>query len=65
MFQKFVSLAAAAPGLPAIIEAADGRVVSRAELLARAEKLATDVRPNQLVAVQLPNSAEFVALWRF
>jgi len=62
MFQKFVSLAAAAPGLPAIIEAADGRVVSRAELLARAEKLATDVRPNQLVAVQLPNSAEFVAL---
>ena len=62
MFQKFVSLAAAAPGLPAIIEAADGRIVSRAELLARAEKLATDVRPNQLVAVQLPNSAEFVAL---
>ena len=62
MFQKFVSLAAAAPGLPAIIEAADERVVSRAELLARAEKLATDVRPNQLVAVQLPNSAEFVAL---
>ena len=39
-----------------------GRVVSRAELLARAEKLATNVRPNQLVAVQLPNSAEFVAL---
>ncbi len=62
MFQKFVSLAAAAPGRPAIIEATTGRVVLRAELLARAEELAADVRPNHLVAVQLPNSGEFVAL---
>jgi len=62
MFERFGSLAAAAPGLPAIVEAATGRVVSRAMLLARALELAADVRSGQLVAVQLPNSAEFVAL---
>src|ERR1700740_2547876 len=62
MFERFGSLTAAAPGSPAIIEATTGRVVSRAELLARAEQLARDVRPGQLVTVQLPNSAEFVAL---
>jgi long-chain acyl-CoA synthetase len=62
MFERFGSLAAAAPGLPAIIEATTGRVVSRAMLLSRALELAADVRPGQLVAVQLPNSAEFVAL---
>src|SRR5437899_9359089 len=62
MFHRFVSLAAAAPGSPAIIEAVTGRVVSRGELLARAEALSADVRPGALVAVQLPNSDEFVAL---
>ena len=62
MFDRFVSLAAAAPGSPAIIEATSGHVVSRAMLLARAEELAADVRTGQIVAVQLPNSAEFVAL---
>ena len=62
MFERFVSLAAAAPGSPAIIEATSGHVVSRAMLLARAEELAADVRAGQIVAVQLPNSAEFVAL---
>lgn len=63
MFERFVSLAAAAPGSPAIIEATSGQVVSRAQLLARAKQLAADVREGQLVAVQLPNSAEFVALF--
>ena len=62
MFERFVSLAAAAPGSPAIIEATSGQVVSRAQLLVRATELAADVRAGQLVAVQLPNSAEFVAL---
>jgi long-chain acyl-CoA synthetase len=62
MFERFVSLAAAAPGVPAIIEAATGEVVTRAELLARANELAADVREGRLVTVQLPNSAEFVAL---
>ena len=62
MFERFGSLAAEAPGSPAIVEATTGRVVSRAMLLARALELAGDVRPGQLMAVQLPNSAEFVAL---
>ncbi|HLJ73238.1 MAG TPA: class I adenylate-forming enzyme family protein [Thermoanaerobaculia bacterium] len=62
MFERFVSLAEAAPGSPAIIEATNGRVITRGELLARAEELAADVRPRQVIGVQLPNSAEFVAL---
>ncbi len=62
MFHRFRSLSAAAPGLPAIIEANSGRTVSRGELLARAEELAGDIRPGDLVPIQLPNSAEFVAL---
>jgi len=62
MFDRFVSLAAAAPGSAAIIEATNGRVITRGELLARAEELAADVRPRQVAGVQLPNSSEFVAL---
>jgi acyl-CoA synthetase (AMP-forming)/AMP-acid ligase II len=63
MLQRFVSLTAAAPGLPAVIDASTGQTVSRAELLARAEELAGSVRENQLVVIQLPNSAEFIALF--
>ncbi len=62
MFQGFLSLTAAAPDAPAIIEANGGRVISRGELLARAEELAGNIRERELIAVQLPNSAEFVAL---
>jgi acyl-CoA synthetase (AMP-forming)/AMP-acid ligase II len=61
MFQKFVSLADAAPGSPAIIDSASGRVVTRAELLARADELASSIREGELVSIQLPNSSDFVA----
>jgi len=63
MFQRFRSLAAAAPGSPAIIEANSGHTVSRGDLLARAEELARDIHEGDLVPIQLPNSAEFVALF--
>ncbi len=63
MYQRFVSLTAAAPALPAVIDASTGRVVSRSELLERSDELAARVRENQLVAIQLPNSAEFIALF--
>jgi long-chain acyl-CoA synthetase len=63
MFQRFVSLTAAAPGSPAIIEANSGRTVSRGELLARAQELAGDIHRGDLVPIKLPNSAEFVALF--
>jgi len=61
MFQRFRAMAMAAPGLPAIIEAISGRTVSRSELLGRAEELATNIREGELVALQLPNSLDFVA----
>lgn len=62
MFQRFRSLATAAPDATAIIEAGSGRVITRGELLTRAEELAGTIREREMVAVQLPNSAEFVAV---
>ncbi|HEX9492002.1 MAG TPA: class I adenylate-forming enzyme family protein [Thermoanaerobaculia bacterium] len=61
MFQRFRAMAMAAPGLPAIIEAFSGRTVTRRELFARAEELAANIREGELVALQLPNSLDFVA----
>jgi len=61
MFQRFRSLATAAPDATAIIEAGSGRVVTRGELVGRAQELARTLREREMVAVQLPNSAEFVA----
>src|SRR5712691_8817811 len=63
MFHRFLSLTAAAPGSTAIIDANSGRIVLRGQLLARAKELATDIREGDLVSIQLPNSAEFVALF--
>jgi len=61
MFERFRSLASAAPGATAVVEAGSGRTVSRSELLARAEELAAGIEPGTLIPIQLPNSAEFVA----
>src|SRR6059058_2589120 len=61
MFQRFGSLAAAAPGMPAIIEATSGSVTSRGELLARANAIAAGIREGELIPLQMPNSVEFVA----
>src|SRR5437763_14449404 len=66
MFNRFLRLADSAPGATAVIETDSHRVVTRAALLARADELAREllasgVKSRDLVAVQLPNSAEFVA----
>jgi acyl-CoA synthetase (AMP-forming)/AMP-acid ligase II len=66
MFQQFARLAAAAPGAPAVIDGETGRVTTRSALLRRAEELADQLRKaglheRDLVAVQLPNSVDFVA----
>lgn len=66
MIQAFLSLAANAPDAPALIEGDSGNVISRAALLSRADQLATEltasgIRAGDVVAVQLPNSTDFVA----
>ncbi len=50
------------PVCAAIIEASSGEITSRGALLGRAEELARNIREGELVPLQLPNSAEFVAL---
>src|SRR4051794_30011906 len=66
MFKRFLRLVEDAPGVTAVVETDSHRIVTRAALLARAEELAREllasgVKARDLVAVQLPNSAEFVA----
>jgi acyl-CoA synthetase (AMP-forming)/AMP-acid ligase II len=66
MFETFSSLADAAPDAPALIDGATGEVTTRTALLARAEEVAERYvraghREGDTVAVQLPNSIEFVA----
>jgi long-chain acyl-CoA synthetase len=61
MFQRFLSLAEAAPGSPAVIDASSGCITSRGDLLARAEELADGIRDSESVTIQLPNSVDFVA----
>src|SRR5712691_6469366 len=67
MDEQFVSLAAEGPATAALIEA-DGRVTTRTELLARARALSTELAnagfaAGEMLAVQLPNSVDFVATW--
>lgn len=70
MFQRFLSLVEAAPHAAALIDASTTTITSRAELLARADELAAELTAAGLnvgltdgdaVAIQLPNSARFVA----
>src|SRR3954468_7650275 len=66
MFNRFLRLVDCAPGVTAVIETDSHRVVTREALLARAEELARElvacgVKARDLIAVQLPNSADFVA----
>src|SRR5947208_2640069 len=66
MLTRFLALVAAAPEAPALIDASTGEFTTRAGLRARGEALAaeltaTGVREGDAVAIQLPNSAEFVA----
>jgi long-chain acyl-CoA synthetase len=66
MLKNFEALTAASPGAPALIDGGSGFVTTRAALLARARELASQlaavsVAPGDVVAVQLPNSADFAA----
>src|SRR5436190_14834020 len=66
MFNRFLRLAEGAPGATAVIETDSQRIVTREALLARADELARELvacgaQARDLVAVQLPNSADFVA----
>jgi long-chain acyl-CoA synthetase len=62
MLERFLALADAAPEAAALVH--DERVVTRAELLAAARAMGerfAALREGDLVAVQLPNSVDFVA----
>ena len=66
MLQQFVRLAAAAPDAPAVIDGESGSITTRSALLARAGELSNHLRDSglragDLVAIQLPNSVDFVA----
>src|SRR5436190_12626335 len=61
MLERFLALTAARPDAVALIEAESGRVTTRAALLERAHQIARQHAEGELVAVQLPNSADFVA----
>lgn len=66
MFERFSHLVDRDRGAAALIDAASGHITSRAALLARGEELATQllaagIRSGDAMAVQLPNSTDFVA----
>jgi len=66
MLQRFLELIDAAPTAAALIDGRNGDVVTRAALLARARAIArtldaNGLREGDLVALQLPNSPDFVA----
>ena len=68
MSEPFESLAAANPDGPALIDGATGVVTTRRALLDRSLALESELRhagikAGDLVAVQLPNSADFIAAW--
>lgn len=66
MFNRFLRLVEDAPGVTAVIETDSHRIVTREALLARADELARElvalgVKARDVIAVQLPNSTDFVA----
>ena len=61
MLERFLALTAARPDAVALIEAESGRATTRAELLDRAHQIAKRHAEGEIVAVQLPNSVDFVA----
>jgi long-chain acyl-CoA synthetase len=68
MYRKFTEVAQRASRSAALIDGATGVVISRGELLARAEAraqalAAAGLVARDLIAVQLPNSADFVETW--
>ncbi len=68
MYGQFVSLATAQPQATALIDGTTGSMTTRSGLLARADELAAQLtasglRARDLIAIQLPNSVDFIASW--
>ncbi|HEY0160653.1 MAG TPA: class I adenylate-forming enzyme family protein [Thermoanaerobaculia bacterium] len=66
MYQRFLSLTTGAPAAAALIDGSTGAVTTRSALLERAEALAAELtaaglREADALAIQLPNSVDFVA----
>lgn len=66
MIHRFLTLAREAPAAPALIDGPTGTVTTRAALRDRADELAgrleeAGLRARDAVAIQLPNSVDFVA----
>src|SRR5438270_8335919 len=66
MLDHFLALAAAAPDSVAVIDGASGESTSRAALSARIDEIASQFddigfHANDVIAIQLPNSIEFIA----
>ncbi len=68
MLERFVSLTAESSESAALIDGATGHTTTRAGLLARGNEIATQLTAaglgsGDVLAVQLPNSVDFVATW--
>ena len=68
MYDYFLSITAEKPDAVALIDGATGRVTTRAGLLERSRAIGAELAhaglgEGDLIAVQLPNSVEFVATW--
>lgn len=68
MFERYLSLVAAQPHAPALIDGATGSVTTRADLLSLAGSIAEELQSagltaGDVAAVRLPNSPDFVATW--
>jgi long-chain acyl-CoA synthetase len=66
MFERFTALAKTDPGAVALIDGATGAVTTRGQLLERAEALAAELaaagmHEGDAIALQLPNSVDFIA----
>ncbi|MEA2415615.1 MAG: hypothetical protein QOI58_2272 [Thermoanaerobaculia bacterium] len=64
MLECFLALTAAAPEAAAVIDGETGKVTSRAQLASRIEELSarfSDWSEGDVVAIQLPNSVDFIA----
>jgi long-chain acyl-CoA synthetase len=66
MYEQFHALTRSAPDSPSLIDGASGQVTSRRALLAQTDELAARLiqagaKPRDILAVQLPNSVDFIA----
>lgn len=66
MLERFLALAAAAPGKVALIDGQTGEAITRAQLSRRIDEMALRIEragfvERELIAIQLPNSVDFIA----